>query len=187
MRTEERSVLIAVLIPLFYGILMLIEYGSIVLPFPLNEVIFASVALYFGLRHHKHFVLQSTFSSAFAVFNLLSSEFFWTTFLDHDQMSSMVTGGTMDLLKLMSSVFMILWGGICLVRGSDKVRSSLFLVFFILYSAAMIYGIYPLLILSALVPFVASFKYKDLYPFHLLWLLFSFLETMKMVMLIYAR
>jgi hypothetical protein len=187
MRTEERTVTLAVLIPLFFGLLILFETGSFIIPFPLNEVIFAIVAFFFSFRLYKHFMLQSIFSAAFALFNLLSTEYFWSFFLSGDQFLLLYEAGTIDLLGLLAAVLMVIWAGISLVRGDDKTRSIIFLIFFVLYSAGLIFYLYPLVILASLVPFIASFRYRDLYPFHLLWLLYGILSLMKLSMLLFSR
>lgn len=187
MRTEERTVAIAVLIPLLFGLLIFLDAGSFIIPFPLNEVIFASVAFYFAFKHHKHFILQSAFSSAFALFNLLSTEYFWSLFVNGNQMYSLFESGTIDLIKLLASVLLIIWAGISFVRGDNRIRSTIFLLFFVLYTAGLIFEQFPLMILATLCPFIASFKYKDLYPFHLLWLLLTLLNLMKMVMLMFVQ
>lgn len=187
MRNEEKTVTIAVLIPLLFGLLIFFETGSFILPFPLNEAIFAAVTFYFSYKHRKHYVLQSIFSTSFALFNLLSTEYFWSLFLNGQQLWSLYEGGTIDLIRLLASVLMIIWAGISLVRGDDKIRSTTFLLFFVLFSSGLIFEIYPIMILATLIPFAASFRYRDLYPFHLLWLLYSILSLMKLSMLEFAQ
>ncbi|MFN5912430.1 MAG: hypothetical protein ACK45H_13905 [Bacteroidota bacterium] len=186
MKTEERTVFLAILIPIVYASIFWFETGTFIFPFPLNEVIFISVTGFFAVKHFKKYPLNSIFSAGFALLNLLSSEFFWSFLLDQPSLYELMEGGTLDLIKLMSAVLLIVWAGVNLVRGSDKVRTSLFFLFFMLYSTGLIYGIDPLMILGILVPFAASFKYRDLYPFHLLWLLLSILESMKASMLLMA-
>lgn len=187
MRTEERTVTLAVLIPLMFGLLIYIETGAFIIPFPLNEAIFASVAFFFSFKHGKHFMLQSIFASAFALFNLLSTEYFWSLFLNGEQLYSLFEAGTIDLIRLLAHVLLIIWAGIGLVRGDDKVRSTVFLLFFVLMSAGLIYEIYVIYVIATLIPFIASFRYRDLYPFHLLWLLYSILSLMKLSMLLLAE
>lgn len=187
MRTEERTVTLAVLIPLMFGLLIYFESGAFIIPFPLNEAIFAVVAYFFAFKHRKHFMLHSIFVSAFALFNLLSTEYFWSLFLNGEQLFSLFEAGTIDLIRLLAHVFLIIWAGIGLVRGDDKIRSTVFLLFFVLLSAGLIFEIYPIYVLATLVPFIASFRYRDLYPFHLLWLLYSILSLMKLSMLLFSQ
>jgi hypothetical protein len=186
MRREERTVTLAILVPLIYGLMNLFDKGAFILPFPLNEMIFLIVAIVFAVRLHKHFLLQSAFSVAFGLFQLLSTEFFWSLFLPDKQMISLVEGTTLDLVKLLSSTILIVWGGITFIRAEDKKRSALFLVFFSLFAFSAIFHEPITGVLAFLTPFAASFKYKDLYPFHLLWLLLGALATMKAAMLIIA-
>jgi hypothetical protein len=187
MRTEERTVTLAVLIPLMFALLIFLDSGSFIFPFPLNEVIFAVVAFFFCFKHRKHFMLQSIFAGAFAFFNLLSTEYFWSLFLNGEQLSSLFEAGTIDLIRLLAYVLLIIWAGIGLVRGEDKIRSTIFLLFFVLFAAGLIFEIYLLYVLATLIPFVASFRYRDLYPFHLLWLLYSILSLMKLSMFLLTQ
>jgi hypothetical protein len=186
MRTEERTIFLSVLIPFVYGSIFWLETGTFIFPFPLNEFIFAAITAFFAVKHYSRYPLNSIFSAAFAFMNLLSSEFFWSFFVDQVRLLEITENGTLDLIRLMSIFLLMIWAGIGLVRAEDKIRSALFLIFFILFSSGLIYQIYPLTILALLVPFAASFKYRDLYPFHLLWLLLSILETMKVSMLMIA-
>lgn len=187
MRTEESTVTLAALIPLMFGLLIYLETGSFIIPFPLNEAIFAVVASFFAFKYRKLFMLQSVFASAFAFFNLLSTEYFWSLFLTGEQLYSLFEAGTIDLIRLLAHVLMIIWAGVGLVRGEDKIRSTVFLLFFLLLSAGLIFEIYPIYVIATLVPFMASFRYRDIYPFHLLWLLYSILSIMKLSMLLFSQ
>lgn len=184
MRREERAVTLAILIPLIYGLMNLIDKGSFIVPFPLNEFIFLIVAIVFATRLYRHYLLQSSFSVAFGFFQLISTEFFWSLFLSDQQMFSLVEGTTLDLIKLLSATILVIWGGITFIRAEDKIRSSIFLLFFGLFASSAIFHEPITGVLAFLTPFVASFKYKDLYPYHLLWLLLAALSTMKAIMLL---
>lgn len=183
MTREEKTVLLAVLVPLFFGGFILFEKGSFILPFPLNESIFLIASILFSIRVGKHFITKSIFSTAFAVFNLLSTEFFWSFFIPQQKLYALTEGVTLDLLKLLSSVLIIIWAGITLIKGKDKFSNFLFLVFFVVYTSALIFQIPALEVIATLVPFASIFKYRDHFPYHLLWLLLSILSLMKLVML----
>jgi hypothetical protein len=183
MTREEKTVLLAVLVPLFFGGFILFEKGSFILPFPLNESIFLIVSILFTIRVGKHFLTKSIFSTAFAFFNLLSTEFFWSFFIPQQTLYAFSQSGTLDLLKLLSAVLLVIWAGITLIKGKDQFSNFLFLVFFVLYSGALIFQIPALEVFATLIPFASIFKYRDHFPYHLLWLLLSILGTMKLVML----
>ena len=82
MRTEERTIFLSVLIPFVYGSIFWLETGTFIFPFPLNEFIFAAITAFFAVKHYSRYPLNSIFSAAFAFMNLLSSEFFWSFFVD---------------------------------------------------------------------------------------------------------
>lgn len=187
MTRDEKTVLLAAIIPIIYAVIMFLEKGMFIFPFPLNEVIFAAVSIIFAIRLRNYYMLQVSFSVAYALFNLLSVEFVWTLFLDGEQMHNLIESGSLDLIKLISVILLVIWGGISLVRAEDRVRSLFFVVFFAFLASATVFH-QPLLgIIACLVPFGAAFRYKDLFPFHLLWLLLAILSTMKTIMLSMAN
>jgi len=186
MTREERTVFLAVLVPIVFGGIILFEKGAFILPFPLNEFIFLIVTILFSVRVGKHFRMLSIFSTAFAVFNLLSTEFFWSFFLTEVNLYELIEGGTLDLIKLLSAVLLTIWAGITLIKAKDHFSSALFVLFFVMYSSAMIFQLPPLEVLATLIPFATYLKYKDHFPYHLLWLLLSILTMMKLVMLSFS-
>lgn len=183
MTREEKTVLLAVLVPLFFGGFILFEKGAFILPFPLNESIFLIVSLLFAFRVGKHFLTKSIFSTAFALFNLLATEFFWSFFIPQESLYQLADSGILDLLKLFSAILLIIWAGITLIKGKDHFSNLLFLAFFVLYTGGLIFQLPPLEVLATLIPFASIFKYRDHFPYHLLWLLVSILSLMKLVML----
>lgn len=183
MTREEKTVFLAVLVPLFFGGFILFEKGAFILPFPLNESIFLIVSILFAVRVGKHFRTKSIFSTAFAFFNLLSTEFFWSFFVPQEKIYDLAESGTLDLLKLLSAILLIIWAGITLIKGKDHFSTFLFLLFFVLYTSSLIFQIPAVEVLATLVPFVSIFKYRNHFPYHLLWLLLSILSLMKLVML----
>jgi hypothetical protein len=187
MTRQERTIAIAVLIPLLYGLQIYFTQGSFILPFPLIELIFFIVAVVFGIQLYKFRFLESVFSLAFAFFQLLSSEVFWSFILQQETLTELADGPLLGLASILSYTLLVIWGGISLIRPTDKARSSVFIPFLALISAGLIFRSEPLIILSALVPFIAHFKYKELAPYHLLWLLFALLETMRLAMLAWVH
>jgi hypothetical protein len=83
----------------------------------------------------------------------------------------------------MSAILLTIWAGITLIKGKDNFSNILFLGFFILLSASLIFQIPVLQVFATLIPFASIFKYKDHFPYHLLWLLLSILSVMKLAML----
>jgi len=186
MTREERTVFLAVLVPIVFGGIILFEKGAFILPFPLNELIFLIVSVLFSIRVGKHFRMLSIFSNSFAIFNLLSTEFIWSLFISEVKLYELIDGGTLDFIKLLSAVLLIIWAGITLIKAKDPFSSFLFVVFFILYSSAMIFQLPPLEVLATLIPFASVLKYKEHFPYHLLWLLLSILTMMKLIMLSFS-
>lgn len=183
MTKQERIVAIAVLIPFMFGLQVLLTDGAFIFPFPLNEFIFFAAAIIFAIQLYKFRLLESIFSTAFALFQLLSAELFWTFFLSGDQLEGLSDGPILGLVSIIAYSLLIIWAGVALIRPSDKFRSLIFIGFIGLLSAGLIFRAEHFIVAGSLLPFIAHFKYKELAPYHLLWLLFAILETMRLVML----
>jgi hypothetical protein len=183
MTRDERTVVLAILVTVFYAVLAFIQTGMMIFPFPLNETIFLTVAIIFATRHYKTNFFTVLFSSAYATMALLTSEFFWSIFMNEQQFQEFYSGSSPDVIALTSSVLMIIWAGVQIVRPENKIRSLWFLLFFILLSLSLLWSEPLILLPTLLVPFVLRFKYSDIAPFHLLWLLLALLLTSKLIML----
>lgn len=65
MTREERTVLLAMLVPIAFGAIMYVEQGSFIFPFPLNEVVFFIASIAFAVRTRLYFRTKSIFSLGF--------------------------------------------------------------------------------------------------------------------------
>ncbi|TNF48385.1 MAG: hypothetical protein EP305_05640 [Bacteroidetes bacterium] len=186
MTRDERTVSLAVLLLIVYAVLNFVQSGMLIIPFPLNEVIFFMVTIIFAIRHYKYSFFTALFSCCYAVLAMLTSEFFWSFFMSEEQFDRFFQSSSPDVIALMSNVVLLIWSGVQLIRPENKLRSAFFLLFFLLMSSALILSEPILMIITLLIPFTLQFKYKDLAPFHMLWLLQAVLMTMKEVMLLLA-
>lgn len=182
MTRKENAVSVAILTPLIYGLIIWIETGFFVLPFPLLDLIFLITSIAFVRRLIKEFPYASLFSVAFALTHLLAQPFIWSFFISDQEMPDFTSNGTSDLLKFISGCFYIAWGAVSIFRSENKFRIAYFLVFFASFSTAVVFDSNELLLFSSLVPYLLSFWYKDIQPFHLLWLLLIVFEWMKWLM-----
>ena len=182
MTRQEKAVSLAVLIPLIYGFFIWIETGFFLLPFPLLDLIFFITSIVFGLRLSKTHPYTVLFSIAFALTHLLAQSFIWSMFIPEEQLQQFIAQGNTDLIRLISGCFFICWGGISIYRGENKWRITGFLAFLIAYLAALIFDLNELFIFSIAIPYALSFRFKDIQPFHLLWLLLLLFEWMKWLM-----
>ena len=183
MTREERTVLLAMLVPIAFGAIMYIEQGTFIFPFPLNEVVFFIASIVFAVRTRFFFRNKSIFSIGFAFFNLIGTAFFWTFFIPDTKIEQLADTGTFDLLKLISLILLVIWAGITLIKGQEYMSNAIFLGFFFLLAASEIFQQPVLQLFATLIPFTSVFKNKDHFPYHLLWLLLSLLSFMKFVML----
>ena len=182
MTRQEKAVSIALLIPIIFGLIIWIETGFFALPFPLLDALFLIAAIYFGWKLARKFPYAVLFSIAFAFTHLLTQPFIWSFFIPEENLNQLSSTGTIDLLKLISGCFYIGWGAISIYRSENKIRIVSFLGFLFSYLAAVIFNSNELFLLSSLLPYFLSFWYRDIQPFHLLWLLLLIFEWMKWLM-----
>ncbi len=186
MTRDERTVSLAILMLIVYAVLNFVQSGMLIVPFPLNEVIFFIVTLIFAIRHYKYSFFTVLFSCCYAVLAMLTSEFFWSFFMSEEQFDRFFQSSLPDVIALMSNVALLIWSGVQIIRPENKFRSAFFLLFFLLMSSALILSEPVLMIVTLFIPYTLHFKHKDIAPFHMLWLLQAVLMTMKEVMLLLA-
>ena len=182
MTRQVKVVSVAILIPCIYGLIIWIETGFFALPFPLLDLIFAVTVVAFVRSLTKRYPYASFFSFAFALTHLLAQPFIWSFFIPDEDLPNFTENGTRDLFKFISACFYIGWGAVSIFRCENKFRIAYFLVFLASFSTAVVFDSNELLLFSSLMPYLLSFWYKDIQPFHLLWLLFAVFEWMKWLM-----
>lgn len=181
MTRQKKAVSIAILIPLVYGLIIWTETGFFALPFHLLDLIFVATTIAFISKLIKRYPYTSIFALSFALTHLLSQSFIWSFFIPDQELEDFSANGTSDLLKFISGCFYMAWGAVSIYR-KDKIRIITFLVFFASYSTALFFDSKELVLLTCLLPYLLSFRHKDIQPFHLLWLLLFVFECMKWLM-----
>jgi predicted neutral ceramidase superfamily lipid hydrolase len=180
---QERKIVLAILIPLLYATGIWFETGFFLIPTPLLDVIFAVTTLSFAINLFESRKYIALISIAYAVSKALTQPWLWSFIISDQHMEDFVNQGNLELFKLIAGVFYMVWGGLTLIRRESKERIVLFLLFVGIFSAAFIFQWYSLFLVSTMLPYISSFRYKDLHPFHLIWLLLTLFEWMKWAML----
>jgi hypothetical protein len=180
---EERSVFLAVLTLVVYSAFMLIEKGTLLFPYPLNEIILLFVVLQFAYWNGKKHVLLGILSVSTAVLNLLSQQFIWTFFLDPEAMERLTHGSLLDILRILYYLTLLTWSLTTLTETVKGRRIALISTSIIGFSASIAFP-YPIV---ELIPLFGMMIYaiirKPQSPMHLLWILMAVLQTMKVSMI----
>lgn len=183
MTREERTVFLAILTLFVYAGVLYIEHGVVLFPFPLNEFIFLFVAIPFSFWNGKKYPVQIGLFLLSGFLNLLSTQFFWSFFLNSFEMEKMVNGISPDLLKIAYTLSITFLAAVYLLRSTYKWR-LLFLIFSIIgfFISIMFFSNLLQFIVLAGIAIIGSLKQINS-PLHLLWILLASLELMKILTL----
>lgn len=176
---EERSVFLVILTLFVYAGIQFIEKGAILFPFPLNEVIFLFVASQFTFWNWKNYKFQLLFILFAGVFQLISTQFFWSLFLGIPSMEKLVNGLTLDLFKLIYYLLILIW--LYFYFKASKIKYTLILIStftLLIISSLFLHNSILEMVSFVLIATVATF-YKVTPPIHLLWILLAALQIMK--------
>ncbi len=179
MTREVKSIRIALLTLIFYASYIFIEKGGFVLPLPLFEILFLLISCLFIAWNFKKdrglYLLILTVSSL----NLLSTQLFWSFFIDDMGMAELSNSLLLDYLRIAYYLGVLIWGTITIVSIKKNFKWLLLSCFIVCLVPAVIYSSWTLETLSFLLMFTVSFFWKRDEPTYLLWLLLSLLILMK--------
>jgi len=183
MTREERTVFLALLTLLVYTGILYMEHGVVLFPFPLNEFIFLFVALPFSIWNWKKYPFQIALILIAGILNVLSTQFFWTFFLDTVQMEKMLEGISQDLFKISYTLSLTLFACVYFLRSGFKQKYFCFLLALIGFPLSIILNS-SILELFLLILFASIGTAKKINsPLHLLWILLASLQLMKILTL----
>lgn len=183
MTREERTVFLAILTLFVYAGVLFLEHGVVLFPFPLNEFIFLFVAIPFSFWYVKKYPVQIGLVLLSGILNLLSTQFFWSFFLNSFEMEKLVNGISMDLLKIAYTLSLTFFAGVYFI-GSNYKWKYLYFFFSVIGFFTSIIFFSSMLQLSVLtiIALIGTLKRINS-PLHLLWILLASLELMKILTL----
>ncbi len=183
MNREERLVFLALLIPSVYALLMWLEKGLFIYPFPLNEIIFFCVSVVYLFRHYAANKLRSVLIGGFSICSLLSSEFFLQFLLDGATWESFHLS-ILPYISIVQLLFLSCWFIISLYPGFIEGKPGQPLLLTSIYIMAFVCSS-PLLLSICFAGIGYHLKrHKALASQHVLWLLLGFLVGAKSITLL---
>ena len=179
MNREKRSVTLAILTLVVYASFLFYDTGAILFPFPLNELIVLIVSIQFLIWnwHAKKSLL--VILTAANIFNLISTQFFWSFFMTNEQMEVFVSGISLDLLKIGYYIFLCFGLGYYFLSSTSKLNYLFFGVSLLPILLTMFTSLGIFETISFLLIALLGYKHKINYPIHLLWFLIGILQLMK--------
>ena len=176
---EERSVFLVVLTLFVYAGIQFIEKGAILFPFPLNEVLFLFVASQFIVWNWKNHRFQLILVLFAGIFQLISTQFFWSLFLETPSMEKLVNGLNLDLFKVIYYLLILIWLYLYFITSKIKHTFILIFTFTLLIISSLFFQNSILEMATFVLIAVVGTFYKVNPPIHLLWILLATLQVMK--------
>ena len=186
MRREARIVFLSLLTILLYGLIILLEKGFLVLPFPLFDSIVFIVGIRFLLwaDNRKTRVVLGLFLSAI-LFAIASKPFVLEIFINGQDLEIFNSSIWPDVFKLVHLLLLIVFFG-ALIRPK-KMQEW---IFFSLLLALLIASQIPMLTFLTFVPFSVLVLYlyrsKAMLPIYYLFILKASLDLLEGVMMLFS-
>lgn len=178
MSKESRTVALSGLTLLIFALIGFLKDGSIIFPFPLNEIIFLIVVVQFVYWHYKKGALPYYFLLS-AITGVIGTQFFWEIFMPHQQLEVFMGYSLVHWCRLLSKVFLLIAG----IYFINSLKEWYFKVGFtaglILISFGVISNDHKFLVIGLLAIFIINSLKAVHKPFHLIWTLLLILEGSK--------
>ena len=186
MGREARIVFLSLLTILLYGIIILIEKGFLVLPFPLFDsiVLIAGIRFLFWADNRKTRLVLGLFFSAL-LFTIASKPFVLEIFINGQDLEIFYASIWPDVFKLVHLLLLIVFFGV-LIRP----KKILEWVSFCLLLALLIASQIPMIEFLILLPFSVLVLYlylnKAMVPIYYLFILKASLDLLEGVMMLFS-
>jgi hypothetical protein len=186
MRREARIVFLSLLTILLYGLIILLEKGFLVLPFPLFDSIVFIVGIRFLLwaDNRKTRVVLGLFLSAI-LFAIASKPFVLEIFMNGQDLEIFTASIWPEVFKLVQLLLLIVFFG-ALIRPKKMPEW----LSFCLLLALLIAGQIPMLTFLTFVPFSVLVLYlyrsKAMLPIYYLFILKASLDLLEGVMMLFS-
>lgn len=180
MTKEGKIITKAVLTICVYGLTSFLTFGQSIFPFPLNEIIFLIVSIYFATLHLKKNPYTVTVILLSSLLSLLSSEFYWEIVLNTKQMTYISENNIPLKFGLSYNLFLTIWMFLTF-SPIESIKIKLLGIITILLQIVGFYfdlPIYSLLSLALL--FIYSILYVQQNPLLYLWILLFILDCTKL-------
>jgi len=181
---EVRVVTLAILVLIAYSAFIFVDQGTFIFPFPLNEIIFAIVSFQFFLWNRKISPVLSWLFLSVSLIGLLTSQVFWTFFLEVHGLEHFYEGIYPDVIIL---AYYILLGitAFYFFNSSQEKYSTLYgIVCLAPLLACLVTGNRFYELLFSVIVAIISAVLKLNHPFNYLWILLATLNAMKAIMLL---
>jgi hypothetical protein len=140
MSRELRSIVLTCLVIIFYALSGLLQTGKFIFPFPIYDFIFLLLVLIFTFQNwNKYTKINFLFYFLLALFQILSNEFYWSLFLNTEEMTKFSYTLTTDVFYLLVYfTFLIEITRYFILQKWKKFMWTYPLIFFVLISSLLL-------------------------------------------------
>lgn len=180
MQKEDRVVFIVALTLFIYAFASLLQVGSFIFPFPLNNLILLIVAAQFFYWNRKQGfpAMLILFTGLLAT---IGTGHYWSIFLDHNAMTSLTESLITDVFMLCSYLCIILFAISASIRQKNAISIGLTALFVAFFIFGRIFSHLELVVLSYLFMIISNI-YKPVYQsLHLIWILLFILDGSQLI------
>ena len=180
MTKESRLLLLSVLTLIIYAVIGLIQHGSVVFPFPINDFLFFIVVTQFTVWHYNKGTLTFTMFLA-GLFGLLSNKTFWEIYMSIERLQDFLNYPWVLWFGLFNTICIII-GTVYLIRGQKSHYTSIITTTGIILFGAGFHTQIQLLSLLGFSLIGLALLLRPVYkPLHLLWFLLLILELSELL------
>lgn len=180
MTKEVKAIVQAVLTVFIYGLTSFLTLGQSIFPFPLNQIIFLIVVIYFAVLHFQKSPYTISIILISSVFSLLSSEFYWEIALNSEQMTFISENEIPPKFGLVYNIFLTIWMILTFIPNKSKKIKLLGVIAVLLQIIGVCFDLPLYCMLSLTLLFIYSLSYVKQNPLLYLWILLFILECTKL-------
>lgn len=179
MTKEGRVVALISMTVLLYGLNTFFQTGSLVFPFPLNELFFLLGSVFIGFYSYKNEMTTVLTTIYVAITGVLSQEFYWSIFLSPERMELFSNSLYRDTFQVLHYIGILMW--LILIWRKSIIHVSIYFLVIILFTlvTAFYLDIIILQMFVYLSVFLYFFKSIQRYPSLNLWFLYCVLVLAK--------
>jgi hypothetical protein len=180
MTKEGKTIVLALLTVFVFALMTFIDHEQVIFPFPLNEVIFLIVLVYFIKLHSGSHKLYLSLVGITGFFQLLSSEFYWSIFLTSEQMLVFSESIATDVFQLVALVGMLSWILLSFMQFDKWFYRLIALLPVSLVLVGALFGNPMISFMGYIVVLVLAIKQLRHFSLAYLWILWIVLEGTKL-------
>ena len=180
MTKEGKAIAQAVLTVSIFALSSFFSLGQSIFPFPLNQLIFLIVVVYFATFHFKNNPYTIGLILITSILSVLSSEFYWEIALNSEHMMYISEKEIPLQFSVAYQVFLTIWMFLTFFQNESKTIKVLGSLPIILQLIAFYFDLPLYSIIALLVLFIYSVIYVKQNPLLYLWILLFILECTKL-------